>query len=84
MTARKAIEPEEFRQVMRAAKACSGRSRGFGTRRRPSRGFFRRALWLLWETGCRTSDMRAMVVVEQPAPRRFVRVVRLSLMGGGA
>lgn len=51
---RHAIEPEEFTVMLEFARRCNGR----GRRAAPSRTAFRLALWFLWETGCRTCEMR--------------------------
>lgn len=51
---RQAIEPGEYREIMRLAAACDGK----GRRARPSRFAFRRQLWFLWHTGSRTCEAR--------------------------
>ena len=54
---RGAISADEYRRVLDAARQCSGKRRS-GRRACPSRHAFRVALWFLWETGCRTCEMR--------------------------
>lgn len=52
---RGACRVEEYEALMRTARSCNGK----GARRRSSRGRFRLQLWFLWETGCRTCELRA-------------------------
>ncbi len=69
---REAIEYAEFRRILDLARELNGRKRQPTTRRRrmnkhpeakrksPSATAFRVALWFLWETGCRTCEMRSI------------------------
>lgn len=56
---RGACKPEEYEALMRVARACSGKRSRTQVRARPSRTRFRFQLWFLWETGCRTCELRA-------------------------
>ena len=51
---RGAILPGEFRAILDTARSCDGRRR----RACPGRRAFRVAFWFLWQTGCRTCEMR--------------------------
>lgn len=59
---RGACRPEEYEAIMRAARGCRKKVRGPGrqrARRHPSATRFRFQLWFLWQTGCRTCELRA-------------------------
>lgn len=54
---RKAIVPEQYRQIMVLARQCNGRMRS-NRRSLPSRNPFRLALFFLWRSGARTCEQR--------------------------
>lgn len=55
---REAIEPDEVRKILNLAREHSGKR---GKRKNPSSKAFRNAVWFLWETGCRTCEMRELL-----------------------
>lgn len=65
---REPISIQEFQALLRVAKE----SDGIISRCKPARSAFRLAIWFLWETGCRTCEMRSARFVDVDWKRRVL------------
>lgn len=54
---REAIQADEVRRILNLARQHNGKR---GTRRNPSCEAFRNSVWFMWQTGCRTCEMRGL------------------------